>query len=144
MSNVLTVRAGLKVSNVHAYTDEDARKKEAFHRDARMFLKSLAKALELPKGAYEIRSNQAGIAISGEATLHAKHLYVQLSESCTRRGITALYRSCESMKDYTGGQNHFMHPESLKNDPAAQAKFLDACRRLMVEGMQRARARAVA
>lgn len=141
---VLTVRTGLMESNLHAYTDEDAQRKERFHRDAHEFLRSLAKALELPAGSYAIRSNRGGCAVSGEVTLHAEHLYVQLFETFTRRGITILYRSCESRQDYTGGRNHFAHPEDLKSDSVAQAEFIGACRQLMVEGMVNTRRLAVA
>ena len=55
--------------------DGDA--KEAFHRTARRQLKLLAAALGLPTGGFDLRSNKGGIAVSGEVTLHADHLYVQ-------------------------------------------------------------------
>lgn len=142
--NVLDIRNGMLGSNIHAYTDEDHARKAQFHRDGRVFLKSLAKALELPPGSFEIRNNTAGPAVSGEVTLHAKHLYVQLYESAVRRGISILYRSCESQKDYVGGQNHFAFPQTLAQSEAEQVKFLDACRKLILEGIVNARQRAVA
>lgn len=143
MSLRLIVRAGLMASNIHAYTSEDEQAKERFHRDGRTFLRSLAQALDLSKGGYDLRSNRAGIAVSGEVTLHATYLYVQLSESPLRRGVTILYRSCQSQKDFVGGQNHWLQIQHL-TDPLVQSKFVDASRRLMVEGYQRAHARRVA
>lgn len=59
-----------------AYDDEAKRK---FHDHARRQLRKLAAALGLPAGSYDLRSNHAGIAVSGEITLRAEHLYVQVS-----------------------------------------------------------------
>jgi hypothetical protein len=144
MKNVLAIRPGLKVANVHAYTHEDKQKKNLFHRDAKAFLKSLAEALELSPNSFEIRSNKAGIGTSGEVILLAKHLHVELYENSTRRGITMVYRSRESMEDFAGGRNNFLFPEKLENDLEAQSRFIDECRRLMAEGIVNARRRAVA
>ncbi len=58
---------------------DDVRKRE-FHRLARRQLGLLAKALDLPSGSYDLRSNMAGIAVSGEITLHAERIYVQTSQ----------------------------------------------------------------
>jgi hypothetical protein len=51
----------------------DADAKDAFHRNARRQLKLLAAALGLPPAKFDLRSNKAGIAVSGEITLHADH-----------------------------------------------------------------------
>jgi hypothetical protein len=47
----------------------DAEAKRAFHRHARRRLKQLAEALSLSPGAYDLRSNLAGIAVCGEVTM---------------------------------------------------------------------------
>ncbi len=56
---------------------DDARKRE-FHLLARRQLGLLAKALDLPSGGYDLRSNMAGIAVSGAITLHAERIYIQV------------------------------------------------------------------
>lgn len=143
-SPFLSIGYGMKLSNLNGYTADGATKKERFHRDGRMFLKSIAKALDLPPGSFDIRSNRAGIAVSGEVTLHADHLYVQLSESCMRPGVSALYRSCLSRKDYRGGTNHFSEPRHILGNAAAQARFLRECEKLITEGATAANQLAVA
>lgn len=104
--------------------------KEAFHKVARAALRKLAKELGLEKDQYEIRSNKAGIAVSGEVTLHTDPvvrinlnatdwsvvgLYVQVSQSCLGRGREVMFRTCTSRKDYTGGTNHFASAADLED-----------------------------
>jgi hypothetical protein len=117
---------------VNSYTDEGHQRKEKFHRDGKKVLKQLALEIGLPEGTYEIRSNKAGIAVSGEVTLHADHLYVQMYESCIGSGgIEIMYRSCGSQKDYCGDNNNFLKNVRDLNDPARRAAFVAACRRLI-------------
>jgi hypothetical protein len=85
--------------------DPDA--KRLFHGQARRRLLELAAALGLTPGAYDLRSNQGGIAVSGEVTLHADRLYVQVSQPATRADTGILFRSCEGRRDYVGGRNNF-------------------------------------
>ena len=82
----------------------DVAQKTRFHREAKRRLKALAHALNLDTSDYDLRSNKAGPAISGEITLHAENLYVQVSQS----GLGILIRSCNGREDYTGGRNHFV------------------------------------
>src|SRR5262245_42343824 len=55
----------------------DGEAKRAFHNHARRRLKELADALGLAPQSYDLRSNAGGIAVSGEVTMHADHVYVQ-------------------------------------------------------------------
>ena len=80
--------------------------KEQFHNLAKVVCRDIAKALGLQKGQFEVRSNMAGIAVSGEVTLHADNVYIQLDQSCM--GDMFMYRHCNGQKDYTGGQNRWM------------------------------------
>lgn len=48
----------------------DEQHKRRFHTIARSRLKKLAAELNLPSGCFDLRSNKAGIAVSGEITLH--------------------------------------------------------------------------
>jgi hypothetical protein len=85
----------------------DANAKRLFHRRARRRLLDLAAALDLQPDDYDLRSNQGGIAVSGEVTLHADHLYVQVSQPATGSDTGILFRNCEGRRDYTGGRNNF-------------------------------------
>lgn len=86
--------------------------KKAFHRTAAKYLRRLAKAMALAKGEYDLRSNQGGIAVSGEVILHTDFFYIQVQQSVVG-GSGVLIRRCESRRDYTGGQNHFVERADL-------------------------------
>jgi hypothetical protein len=87
-----------------AYNEE---RKLQFHRIARRQLSLLAKALALPPGSFDLRSNKAGIAVSGEITLHGEHIYVQASQPFGGFDTGILIRTCKGRKDYVGGPNNF-------------------------------------
>jgi hypothetical protein len=101
----------------------DGEAKRAFHNNARRQLKQLADALGLQPGSFDLRSNQGGIAVSGEATLHADHLYVQASQPCTGSDTGVLFRTCEGRKDYHGGRNNFASLDLL-NRPGELAQLI--------------------
>lgn len=82
--------------------------KEAFHKHGKKFLKELAKAIGAD--VYEIRSNKAGPAVTGEVTLHTPHVYVQLTGGTIQH---VMFRSCEGMKDYRGGMNEWASMEEF-------------------------------
>ena len=82
-------------------------KKHLFHSEARKRLKALAEALNLPREAYDIRSNKGGVAVSGEITLHTENLYVQVCQPATGADTGILIRTCKGRKDFTGGPNNF-------------------------------------
>jgi hypothetical protein len=127
---LLNIGDGLTARNIDAYSDEGALRKAAFHQDGKQFLKSLAKALALRPGSFDIRSNLGGIAVSGEVTLHHERLYVQLSESATGPGVSILYRACQGRKDYSGGRNHFCSIDGLQS-AEGQTKFWTHCTRIL-------------
>lgn len=81
--------------------------KRQFHADGRKALKRLADALSLPEGSYDLRSNKAGIAVSGEVTLHGEEIYVQLSIGCMGRGREIMFRRVTGRKDHCGDRNHW-------------------------------------
>jgi len=103
----------------------DAARKASFHATARARLRALAVALGLPSGSYDIRSNQGGIAVSGEVTLHGESLYVQAGQGCGSPCL--LIRSCKGRRDYVGGPNGFL-PLSLLNDVPLLARTIRANR----------------
>ena len=58
----------------------DEEQKRRFHSIARSRLKKLAAELALSFGPYHICSNKAGIAVSGEITLHHEQVYLQVGQ----------------------------------------------------------------
>lgn len=87
----------------------DALRKQVFHNAAKRLLKRVAGELGLIKGQYDLRSNLAGIAVSGEITLHTDTLYLQLSQGALMQGCAQiLYRRCDGRKDYVGHANNFI------------------------------------
>jgi hypothetical protein len=106
--------------------DDDA--KRLFHLHARRQFRLLADALGLAPGAYDLRSNRGGCAVSGEITMHADHLYVQACQPATGSDNGLMFRVCEGRKDYTGGCNNFASLDLL-NDPDQLARAIRAaCR----------------
>jgi hypothetical protein len=101
--------------------------KVLFHNRAKRQLRQLAQALGLADEAYDLRSNKAGIAVSGEITLHADDLYVQVSQPATGSDTGVLFRRCKGRKDYVGGPNNFASLDML-NDPEELARRIkEAC-----------------
>lgn len=99
----------------------DEQQKRRFHTTARSRLKKLAAALGLPPGTYDIRTNKAGIAVSGEITLHHDRVYVQVGQYGLSSGHGILIRTCTSRKDFTSGLNHFLPLSNLDDIPALAA-----------------------
>lgn len=95
----------------------DQTRKAAFHRAARQQLKALASYCGWPPGTYDIRSNMAGIAVSGEITLHHEQVYVSVSQARLGADSGILIRSCKGRKDYTGGMNNFASINLLNDIP---------------------------
>jgi hypothetical protein len=70
-----------------------------------------------------LRSDKAGIAVSGEVILHAEHLYVQVSQPFMGFDSGILFRTCEGRRDYVGGPNHLASLDLL-NTPAELAHLI--------------------
>lgn len=101
----------------------DADQKRLFHSEARRRLLGLAAALGLAPDEYDLRSNQGGIAVSGEVTLHGDRLYVQASQPATGSDTGILFRSCKGRRDYVGGRNNFASLDLL-NRPGELARLI--------------------
>ena len=102
--------------------------KRALHSRALRQLKLLANALGLAPGAYTLSSNPGGVAVSGEATLHADHLYVQASQPATGHDTGILFRTCQGRKDYHGGPNNFASLDLLNRPQDLARRITEACR----------------
>jgi hypothetical protein len=105
----------------------DGAAKRAFHSRARRQLKCVADALGLAPRSYDLRSNQGGIAVSGEITLHAAHLYVQACQPATGQDSGVLFRTCQGRKDYCGGPNNFASLDLLNRPHELARRIKEAC-----------------
>lgn len=90
--------------------------KRTFLNTGKVFLRALSKDLGLREAV--IRSDPAGIAVSGDCTLMGMWenggLYVSIFQpACGGRHIL-LFRSIRHMKDYTGGYNHWLSLDDLR------------------------------
>ena len=97
-------------------------RKRRFHAVARARLRRLAREIGFSPASFDLRSNQGGIAVSGEITLHHERVYVQVSQPATRADSGILIRTCEGRRDYTGGSNHFAPLSMLDDMPALAAR----------------------
>jgi hypothetical protein len=77
--------------------------KREFKRLARKFLRELKDRTGLDG---DLRWNEGGIAVSGEATFHTDGIYVQISGELLR-DLGIMYRTCKGRKDYSGGANRW-------------------------------------
>ena len=105
----------------------DDMRKERFHRVARRQLKLLAHALSLSPAQYDLRNNRAGVAVSGEITLHTDTLYIQVSQPFGGFDSGILIRTCQHRKDYVGGPNNFASLDLLHTPPELARKIRQVC-----------------
>lgn len=85
--------------------------KAEFKLLGRKVLKRLAEDLGLAK-EFDLRWNAGGTAVSGEVTLIADRVYVQMN---VFGDLGILVRPCKSRKDYAGGPNRFVPYEALRD-----------------------------
>ncbi len=97
--------------------------KKRFHRESGQILKQLATELGYTKTDYDLRHNQAGIAVSGEITLHSDNLYVQFSQTSLGPDTGFMWRTCKNRKDYGGGPNQWAKWEELNDLPRLAQKM---------------------
>lgn len=116
-----------KAFNFRKSVAYDAEAKRVFHSRARSQLRRIAIALGLEPGSYDLRSNLAGIAVSGEITLHGDHLYVQVSQSAMGYHSGILFRTCKGRKDYVGGPNNFASLDLLNRPEDLAHRICEAC-----------------
>lgn len=98
--------------------------KKAFATASRYVARALAKSLGLPSGSYDVRRNEAGIAVSGETTLHGEWIYVLFDVGLMSTRI--LWRTCDGRKDYRGHSNRFFDCSELYDLPALAGRMKKA------------------
>ena len=117
------------------YTQEGLIRKKEMHRQAKKFLRELAAMRGMAKGDYDLRSNMAGPAVSGEITLHSDTLYVQVGQSpFAIGGMSLLVRGCRGRGDYSGLTNHCLIFKSL--DVGSLLDLLEDCHKEAVRSSQ--------
>lgn len=117
---MFTVSKVFLINDINGYSDENQEQKNEFHKKGQAFLKKIAELLGLHSSEYQIRSNVAGIAVSGEITLHTDSLYMQINCS-SMNGSMILYRSCNGMTDYCGGPNNYAFFDKLQTKEQKEA-----------------------
>jgi hypothetical protein len=121
------VRKLISLDGKCSYNDVN---KAEFRRLSLKLLRAACNLMGLPAGSFSIRYNAAGVACSGDATLHAEDVYVSFNADgvCSHLGV--LVRSCEGRKDYVGGRNCWYPFAKLAEEgPEGLAQFADAVRR---------------
>ncbi|MAC57938.1 MAG: hypothetical protein CMH85_06615 [Novosphingobium sp.] len=91
--------------------DEPA--KRLFHSEGRSAMRRLAEALGLEDGSFDVRSNKAGPAVSGEITLHGETLWVQLSLGPFGPDREVCFRKVRDRQDHIGERNHWASVREL-------------------------------
>lgn len=129
----MNIPTTLLARDFNSYSNEGDARKQAFLRDGKKFLKQLAKDIGVASQC-DIRTNPGGMAVSGEVTLHADSLYVQLFESGSQ-GVRVLYRSCQGRSDYSGGQNMYVSMKELHDSPKDLADFIELCTDMAKDGI---------
>lgn len=81
--------------------------KRAFHSEGRTAMRRLAEALQLAEAGFEVRSQRAGPACSGEITLHGEEVWVQLSLGALGPDRELMYRRVRGRDDHIGDRNRF-------------------------------------
>jgi len=98
--------------------------KRKFLRGAAAILRDLAGRMGFEESDYDLRTNQAGIAVSGEVTLHTDGLYVQFGQCGIHDRF--MYRGCKGRDDFTGLDNRWMSWSFLADLDEAAAELKEA------------------
>ena len=99
------MRNSLKLTQLHNAAPYNSKTKAAYLKLGTKLLRALARELQLPRGTYDVRTSEGGIAVPGECILHSDHLYLQIWDSYSVPGPAIMYRTCKGRKDYSGGPN---------------------------------------
>jgi hypothetical protein len=114
---------------INGYSPDNFEAKEIFHEKGPGLLKALAKEIGLLD--FDVRSNKGGNAVSGEVTLHADEIYLQLFESSVGpKGLRLLYRTCQGRSDCSGGKNNEIFVSQLRDEDQFR-NFTSTCRHML-------------
>ena len=107
-------------------SDRNERRKANWLRTGARIARELAKALGLPPRSFDVRTNPAGPAVSGDVHLHGEWIYFSLEQSCLGPDFGFMWRLCRGRKDYTGRGNQWASWDELLDLPRLAAKMLAA------------------
>ena len=99
----------------------NAAAKRSFHATGRARLRRLAAELGLEPAAVRVRSNQGGPAVSGEVTLSAPGLYLQISQPFVGGAATGIMFRRSADPRASGDPNRFA-PLALLDDVPTLAR----------------------
>lgn len=118
-----------KLDRLSANASYNPEGKEAFRKEAMRLLRAFAKkGLGLDTNARDLRFNEGGIAVSGEATLHTEFVYIQISGPLyTGRGACILVRACKDRNDYSGMQNNYVTADVLYDVARMKSEVIRIC-----------------
>jgi hypothetical protein len=125
--------------HLNGYSDDCNAVKQKAHAAAKKILRDFAvDVLGLNTKQFEVRSNMAGIAVSGEVTLYTdafgddgKGIYIQVGQSSLGRGHSIMFRTMKHRKDYTGGHNNFRSFRDALGSPSACREFGETIKSLV-------------
>jgi hypothetical protein len=129
----MNIPRSLLAQKLNSSSPEADERKQQFLKDGKKFLRALAQEIGVADQC-DIRSNEGGMSVSGEVTLHADSLYLQLFESI-KPGVRVLYRTCEGRNDYTGGKNCYVSIKELHDNPQDLADFIEVCKDIAAVGL---------
>jgi len=116
------MKALMILQNMGAFDTYDSGLKKQFHDNAKKVLREIGKRLGLDKSDFDVRSNKAGPASTGEIHFHSDKLYITIGGLDSDR---VMYRSCNGRKDYSGGSNQWTTLSALLSD-----QFIDRAKRI--------------
>lgn len=121
----LRAKPALRTLAVRGVAYDEAAKR-LFHAEGRIALRRLADALALAPDQFEVRSNKGGPAVTGEITLHADTLWIQLSLGPFGPGREICFRRVHGRDDHVGERNYWGSvSELLAPDRLAERIYRD-------------------
>lgn len=93
--------------------DSSGKRKQEYKNLGQRILRYIAQEMDLKEGEYEIRWNPGGVAVSGDHTLHTSKVYLAFHDNLCSGWF--YYRSCNGLRDYSGGSNQIVHWNKLRN-----------------------------
>ena len=122
----IAMAKGLPIDGHYDYendSDENGLRKAEWLKTGVNIARELAKALGLPPGSFDVRTNPAGPAVSGDVHLHGEWVYVSLEQTCLGPAFGFMWRLCRGRKDYTGCGNQWAGWDELLDLPRLAAKM---------------------
>ncbi len=115
-------RAPLIVALLSEDLSYDLPRKRAFHQEAVRLLRQLGLAFGLKPAEFDVRWNEGGPAVSGEAMFFSERVWLQVSQSVCDMGFV-LFRATDERGSCGRGPNHWAQAAQLA-DPVNFAEHV--------------------